>query len=327
MTTPTNAIVIHTHGAPEVLHFEPTALPPLGPDEIRLRHTSIGVNFHDIYVRSGSYKTLTLPGIPGMEAAGVILEVGAAVQGLVAGDRVCYATPRYGAYSEERVLPASIAVKLPDSVDDLAAGSIFVKGLTATILVHRVYPVKQGTKVLVHAAAGGVGRLLCQWARALGATVIGTVGSAKKAELATGFGCHHVIDYNRENFAERVREITQGAGVDVVYDSVGKATFQGSLACLATLGHLVNFGQSSGPVEPLAVSQLSAGSNTLVRPMFYHYVQQRSELERYAGMLFDALSSGVLSPGELVRYPLRDAAQAHRDLESRALAGFPILVP
>jgi NADPH2:quinone reductase len=321
------AVVIHGTGGPEVLKLEPVEVgrPKLG--ELRIRQTAIGVNFHDIYVRSGLYRTLTLPGIPGVEATGIVEEIGACVTGFSPGDRVAYTTPNYGAYAQERLISAKDAVVLPDAVCDRLAAAVMVKGMTAQLLVRRVHPVRRGEWMLVHAAAGGVGRLLCQWGRHLGATVVGTVGSDEKAEVARRCGCHFVIHYRRENFVDKVLEFTGGRGVNVAYDSVGKDTFFGSLDALAFFGHLVHFGQSSGPVDPFPVSLLSAKSTTVTRPMCFHYVADRAILEDTAAELFHALAEGIVSVENIRQYPLHDVAQAHRDLEGRLTVGSVILVP
>lgn len=321
------AIVLHNPGGPHVLKIETVEVGPPGPGEIRVRQTAIGVNFHDVYVRSGLYQTLPLPGIPGIEAAGIVEEVGDGVSMFAPGDRIAYVTARYGAYASERLLPADLAVRLPASISDDLAATVLLKGLTAEMLLRRVHQIRPGDDILVHAAAGGVGRLLCQWAAHLGARVIGTAGSEEKAELARKAGCEHVILYRQENFVERVREITIGRGVAVAYDSVGKDTFQGSLEALATFGHLVNFGQSSGSIEPFEVSRLSKGSNRLSRPVVFHYVADRERLEAMAAALFDALSQGVLTaePGKV--FPLAQAAAAHDELESRRATGPLLLVP
>lgn len=321
------AIVIHETGGPEVLRAEQIELGRPQAGELRIRQTAIGVNFHDTYVRSGLYQTLKLPGIPGVEAAGIVEDIGSGVTGYSRGDRVAYTTPNYGAYAEERLIAAKNVVRLPDTVDDRLAAAVMVKGMTAQLLLRRVHRVRPGEWLLVHAAAGGVGRLLCQWGRHLGATVIGTAGSEEKAEVARRCGCDFVILYRHENVVEKVLEFTGGRGVDVAYDSVGRDTFLGSLNSLAFFGHLVHFGQSSGPVEPFAVSLLSIRSTTVTRPMCFHYVADRAILEETASELFRALAEGVISAGEIRQYPLRDAVQAHRDVESRRTIGSIILVP
>jgi NADPH2:quinone reductase len=324
---PPTAVVIHETGGPEVLKLEPVEIGRPKAGELRIRQTAIGVNFHDIYVRSGLYRTLTLPGIPGVEATGIVEEIGTCVTGFSLGDRVAYTTPNYGAYAQERLISAKDAVVLPDAVGDRLAAAVMVKGMTAQLLVRRVHPVRRGEWMLVHAAAGGVGRLLCQWGRHLGATVVGTVGSDEKAEVARRCGCHFVIHYRRENFVDRVLEFTSGRGVDVAYDSVGKDTFFGSLDALAFFGHLVHFGQSSGPVDPFPVSLLSTKSTTVTRPMCFHYVADRAILDETAAELFHALAEGIVSVENIQHYPLYDVAQAHRDLEGRLTVGSMILVP
>ena len=321
------AIVLREFGGPDALGIETTEVGDPGAGELRIRQTAIGVNFHDIYVRSGLYRTLALPGVPGIEAAGIVEAIGSDVGGFAIGDRIAYVTGRYGAYATDRILPADLAIRLPPGINDQVAATVLLKGLTAEMLVRQVHVVQPGQVLLVHAAAGGVGRLLCQWASHLGATVIGTVGSEAKAELARRMGCEHTILYRQENFVERVREITGGRGVDVVYDSVGKDTFLGSLECLAIRGHLVNFGQSSGSIEPFEVSRLAARSNSVTRPIVFHYIAQRTALARMAAALFDAIAGGVLTVDPGQSYPLAGAAAAHEALEARQAPGPLILQP
>jgi len=323
----TKAIVIRAYGGPEALQIENVAVGEPGPGELRVRQTAIGVNFHDCYVRSGLYKTLVLPGIPGIEGAGVVEAVGPGVTGFAPGDRVGYVTASYGSYAETRLLPAARAVKLPDGMTEDTAAAVFVKGLTAAFLVLRTHRILPGQTILVHAAAGAVGQLLCQWASHLGATVIGTAGSSGKAALARKCGCAHTILYREEDFLSRTKEITGGRGVDVAYDSVGRDTFSGSLAALAPRGHLINFGQSSGPVAPFSVSDLSARSNSLTRPILFHYITTRAEFEELVGELFAALSSGILRVGEPRRFALAEAADAHRAIEARATSSSVLLIP
>jgi NADPH:quinone reductase len=322
-----NAVVLRETGGPEVLRFESVTLAAPAPDEIQIRQTAIGVNFHDTYIRSGLYDWLKFPGIPGVEAVGVVEAVGSRVRDLAPGDRVGYVTPKYGGYAEARVIGADRVIRLPEDLDDRTAAAVLVKGLTAWMLINTVRTLRRGETCLVHAAAGGVGRLLCQWAAHVGATVIGTVGSAAKAEIARRNGCAHVIRYDQEDFPARVRELTKGRGVDVAYDSVGRDTFFGSLDALAMRGHLVNFGQSSGPVEPFAVSRLVARSNTLSRPILFHYIERQAERQEMAQHLFDVLRSGALRVEIGAEFALRQAADAHRALESRAVSGSIILVP
>ncbi|MGD9806254.1 MAG: quinone oxidoreductase [Hyphomicrobiaceae bacterium] len=320
------AIILRETGGPDVLRLEQIEVGEPGAGEVRLRQTAIGVNFHDCYVRSGLYRTLKLPGVPGLEAAGTIEAVGPDVIAFRPGDRVAYFTARYGGYASQRLIRASDLVRLPDGIDDRTAASLMVKGLTAHMLLHRVHRVGQGHKILVHAAAGGVGTLLCQWASHLGAEVIGTVGSVEKAEIARQNGCHHVILYREENFVDRVREITDGRGVDVAYDSVGQDTFLGSLECLAMLGHLVNFGQSSGPVAPFEVSKLSQRSTTVTRPMLFHYTAEPTVRDRMAADLFREISDGALKVAAPETFTLGDAASAHRALEARQTSGAVVLL-
>jgi NADPH2:quinone reductase len=319
------AIVLREHGGPTSLKVESIEVGRPGIGELRIRQTAMGVNFHDVYVRSGLYRSLALPGIPGIEAAGVVDEVGPGVSSFAVGDRIAYVTAGYGAYASERILSADLAFRLPPAISDEVAATALLRGLTADMLVRQVHRIQAGDQVLVHAAAGGVGRLLCQWVSHLGATVIGTVGSAAKAELARRAGCQHTILYREESFAERVRELTGGHGVDVVYDSVGRDTFFGSLDCLAIRGHLVNFGQSSGSVAPFEVSLLAARSNRVTRPILFHYIAEREARERMAADLFDLLARGVLSAEPGKAYPLAQAAAAHAELESRLAPG-PLLL-
>jgi NADPH:quinone reductase len=321
------AIVLREAGGPEKLRFESVAVGEPGLDDLLIRHRAIGVNFHDTYVRSGLYKTLTLPGIPGLEAAALVERVGSNVTGFAPGDRVSYIDASYGAYSEKRILPARLALRLPDNITDEAAASLTIKGFTACMLLRRVHAVHSDETLLIHAAAGGVGQPLVRWAKHLGATVIATVGSEEKAAIARDCGADHVILYREESFVERVAQITQGRGVDVVYDSVGADTFSGSVDCLGYLGTLVNFGQSSGPVLPFAISRLAARSNAIVRPMLFHYIRDRAALEAMARETFEALDEGAIREQIGLRLPLSRAADAHIALESRATSGAIVLLP
>jgi NADPH2:quinone reductase len=321
------AIVLRAAGGPEQLRFEQVTVGEPGPGEIRLRQTAIGVNFHDIYVRSGSYRTLALPGIPGVEAVGIVDAVGAGVDDLRPGDRVAYVSGAYGAYAEMRLIAANRVLRAPEDIDDRLLAASLVKGLTACMLLMKVRSVRAGEWCLVHAAAGGVGRMLGQWARHLGARVIGTVGSEAKAVIARANGCEEVVLYNRESVPGRVREITGGRGVDAVYDSVGQDTFAGSLEALALRGHLVNFGQSSGPVEPIAMSRLAEKSLTVSRPILFHYIEDRGEREEMAGRLFEVLRSGAVVPEVGAEFPLMEAGEAHRVLEARGTSGSIVLTP
>jgi NADPH:quinone reductase len=323
----TRAILLRETGGPERLCWEEVEVGEPGPGELRIRHTAIGVNFHDTYVRSGLYRTLALPGIPGVEAAGIVERVGHGVAGFVPGDRVCYADESYGGYTEARLLRAELAIRLPESISDEVAASLTVKGLTACMLLQRVRRTHAGDTLLVHAAAGGVGQLLVRWARYLGATVIATVGSPEKAQIARECGADHVILYRQESFVERVTQLTGGRGVDAVYDAVGADTFLGSLDCLGYFGTLVNFGQSSGPVAPFPVSRLSARSNSVVRPMVFHYIRKHAELEAMANETFARVTAGVIKQQIGLRLPLARAGDAHRALEARSTTGAVVLLP
>ena len=323
----THGVRIHQTGGPDVLRWEVVELARLAAGELRVRHAAIGVNFIDTYFRTGLYPT-KLPTVLGSEAAGVIEEVGEGVTGFVKGDRVAYATGPLGAYAEARNVPAAHVVKLPDGIDDVTAAASMLKGMTAQYLVRRTHAVQKGETIVVHAAAGGVGLILCQWAKHLGATVIGTAGSEEKAKLARAHGCEHVILYRTEDVPKRVREITNGVGVPVVYDSVGKDTFAASLDCLRPRGLLVTFGQSSGAVPPFDPRVLSQkGSLFMTRPTLADYVRTRSELEETAREVFDVIASGVVKISAAQTYPLRDAERAHRDLEARKTTGSTVLLP
>jgi NADPH2:quinone reductase len=278
-------------------------------------------------VRTGLYRTLKLPGIPGLEAAAVVEKVGASVTNFAPGDRVSYIDESYGAYSQRRLLPARLAIRLPDSITDEVAASLTIKGFTACMLLRRVHAVRAGETLLIQAAAGGVGQPLVRWAKHLGATVIATVGSEEKAAIARECGADHVILYRQENFVERVAQITQGRGVNVAYDSVGADTFSGSLDCLGFLGTLVNFGQSSGPVPPFTIARLAARSNGVIRPMLFHYIRDRPSLEAMAKETFDAVAQGIVRAQIGLRVPLARAHEAHVALESRATTGSVILLP
>jgi len=318
------AVFIREPGPPDVLHVEPIQVGAPVAGQVRLRQTFVGVNFHDCYVRSGLYQTLALPGIPGLEAVGRVDALGPGVIGLKPGDRVGYVTRQYGAYASDRLIDSELLVRIPDGIDDRTVGATLLRGLTAQMLVYDVFPVRAGHTMLVHAAAGGVGRILCQLGKRLGATVIGTVGSEEKARLAHVAGCHHTILYRTENFVERVREVTGGRGVDVAYASVGKDTFAGSLETLAVRGHLANFGQSSGPIAPFLVSQLFAKSNSVSRPAVFHYFAG-ADRDPMAGRLFHALADGTITADDCHEYAFTEAAQAHADLEARKTTGAVLL--
>jgi NADPH2:quinone reductase len=318
---------MHETGGPEVLRWEEVETGSPRRGQVRLRHTAIGLNFIDTYQRSGIYPLAALPATPGMEAAGVVEEVGEGVDDLAPGDRVAYAG-LLGAYAEERIAPASRLVPLPEGIDDRTAAAMMLKGMTVEYLLRRTYPVAAGETILIHAAAGGVGLIACQWARHLGATVIGTVGSEEKAELAREHGCAHTILYREESVPERVRELTGGNGVPVVYDSVGKDTFDASLDCLAPRGMLVSFGQSSGLVPPFSINVLAQkGSLFVTRPSLAHYTATRDDLLESARELFEVVERGAVKIEVNQTYPLRDARRAHEDLEARRTTGSTVLVP
>jgi len=323
----TKAIRFHKTGGPEVLQLDDIAVPDPGPNQARLRHGAIGVNFIDTYQRTGLYP-LPLPCVAGNEGAGVVEAVGQGVTLVKPGDRVAYTGAPPGAYAEARLYPADRLVKIPDGISDEQAASMMLKGMTVWYLIHRTYAVKAGETVLWHAAAGGVGLIACQWLKSLGVTVIGTAGSDEKAALAKAHGCDHVIVYTRENFAERVKEITGGKGLPVVYDSVGKTTWDGSLDCLRPLGLMVSFGNASGAVPPINVGILAQkGSLFLTRPTLFNYVAARTDLQTAAESLFGVVRSGKVKIEVTGRYPLADAAQAHRDLEGRKTTGSIVLLP
>lgn len=320
------AIRIHETGGPDVMRWEDVEVGKPGPAEIRLRHTAAGLNYIDVYHRTGLYK-LPLPLTLGMEGAGVVEAVGTGVTELSPGDRVAYASAPLGGYSEIRLMPADRVVKLPDSISDETAAAMMLQGMTVEYLFLRTYPLKRGMTILFHAAAGGVGLIACQWAKHLGVTTIGTVGSDEKGELAKAHGCDHVINYRREDFVARVKELTDGKGVPVVYDSVGKDTVMKGLDCLSPRGMMVNFGSASGPPAPLELGILSAkGSLYVTRPTLVTYNAARADLVASAEALFQVVASGAVKIEINQRYPLRDAAQAHRDLEARKTTGSTIFL-
>lgn len=321
------AIVVREYGGAKALVCEAVDVPAPGPGELRVRQTAIGVNYHDVYVRSGLYKTLALPGIPGCEAVGVVDAVGDAVTRFAAGDRIAYVTPHYGAYTSHRVLAEPLAVRLDDGVSDVQAASNLLRAMTVDMLVQRVCQVQAAHTVLVHAAAGGVGRLLCQWAAHVGARVIGTVGSAAKAERARQAGCAHTVLYRDVDVIEAVADITDGAGVDVVFDSVGADTFASSLAVLKPCGHLVNFGQSSGPVDPIDMPTLASKSLTVSRPILFHYMADTERYQTMADAALHALQHGVLATPVAMPFALHEAWRAHALLESGEGGGAIVLLP
>jgi NADPH:quinone reductase len=322
----THAIRFHKTGGPEVLVWEEVKIGKPGPGEARIRHTAVGLNFVDIYNRAGVYP-VPLPSGLGSEGAGVVEEVGNGVTDLKPGDRVAYGSSPLGAYAEERLIPADRLIKLPDSIDDKTAAAMMLKGLTTQYLIRQTYRIKAGETILLHAAAGGVGLILGQWAKHLGVTVIGTVGSDEKAKLAQAHGCAHTINYAREDFVKRVEEITGGKKVPVVYDSVGKDTFLKSLDCLAPLGYLVLFGASSGSVDPLNLGLLAQkGSLYVTRPTLNTYGARRENLVAMAKELFEVVQSGAVKIEVRQTYPLKDAAKAHADLAARKTTGSTVLL-
>jgi NADPH2:quinone reductase len=314
-------------GGPDVMELIDVTLAPPGPGEAQVRHEAIGVNFIDVYFRSGLYPQPRPAGL-GMEGAGVVEAVGPGVTHVKVGDRVAYAGRPNGAYAQARNMPAAALLVLPEQIPFETAAAMMLQGLTVQYLFHRTVALKAGDTILFHAAAGGVGLIACQWARVLGVHLIGTVGSDQKAALARANGAAHVINYNTENFVERVREITGGKGVSVVYDSIGKDTFTGSLDCLAPLGMMVSFGNASGPVPPFSLNELaSRGSLFITRPSLMNYTAKREDLEASAASLFGVVGSGEVKVPVYQRYNLADVAQAHIDLESRKTMGSSILLP
>ena len=319
-----HAIRIHHVGKPDVLQWEEVEVGEPGPAQVKLRQEAAGLNFIDVYHRSGLYKQ-QLPLTPGVEGAGVVEAVGADVTNVKAGDRVAYAGP-IGGYAEERLIDADRVVKLPDSISAEQAAGMMLQGMTAQMLLRSVFPVHQGDIILVHAAAGGVGLIMCQWAAALGATVIGTVGTEEKAELARAHGCAHPIVYSKQNFVAEVKRITDGAKLPVVYDSVGRDTFLKSLDCLKLRGLMVSFGNASGAPEPFPPNVLAQkGSLYLTRPTLFHYIGTREQLEQSAKELFDMVESGKVKIEVKQRFPLKDAAEAHRALQERKTTGSTVL--
>jgi NADPH2:quinone reductase len=321
------AIRISTTGGPDVMEYVDVEVGEPGPGEARVRHHAVGLNYIDVYFRNGQYPQ-PLPGGLGMEGSGLVEAVGQGVTHVKKGDRVAYACKPPGAYAEVRVMPAEGLVILPDDIDFETGAAMMLQGLTVQYLFNRTFPLKGGETILFHAAAGGVGLIACQWARAIGVNMIGTVGSDEKGEIAKAHGCAHVINYNKEKFVERVKELTGGKGVSVVYDAIGASTFTDSLDCLAPLGLMVSFGSASGPVPPVNLGELaSRGSLYITRPTLFSYIARREDLDHMAADLFRMVSSGKVKIDINQRYPLRDAAKAHADLESRKTTGSTILIP
>ena len=331
------AVRFHETGGPEVLKYEDIDVPAPGPNEAQVRNAAIGLNFIDCYFRSGLYPVdafanlgggSTIPFVPGVEGAGVVVAVGDQVDTVAVGDRVAYGLPPPGAYAEVRNFRADRLIKLPDSIDDQTGAAMMLKGLTVHMLLRRTYEVKPDDPILFHAAAGGVGLIACQWAKHLGATVIGTVGSDEKAELARVHGCDHPIVYTRENFVDRVKEITDGKGVPVVYDSVGRDTFDDSLKCVSPLGTLAVFGSASGPIPPFDIARLQwAGSVFLTRAGVFNYVVTAEDLAKASDALIEVIECGAVKVEVNQTFALADAAEAHRALEGRATTGSTVLLP
>lgn len=321
------AIVLNQYGGPEELRLGVAEVATPRAGELLVRHSAIGVNFHDCYVRSGLYKTLSLPGIPGIEAVGFVEAVGTGVTSHKIGDRVGWVSGRYGGYATHRLLPASEAIPLPEELGDAELAATLMKALTVSVLVTRAHQVKAGETVLVHAAAGGVGQLLSSWCRHLGATVIGTVGSKEKAAIAEQAGAHHTILYREENFVERVKALTGGEGVAAAFDAIGKDTFQGSMDSLGFQGTLVNYGQASGPVDPFTPGALAVRSLSVVRPIVFHYIRSAEQLSTLSKNVFDAFRNGVIKPIAPLTLPLSEAAQAHEVLEAQRSPGGVVLIP
>ncbi|WP_322054751.1 quinone oxidoreductase family protein [Paraburkholderia bannensis] len=323
----TKAIRYERTGGPEVMQWVDVEVGAPGEGEIRVKQSACGLNYIDVYFRTGLYPQ-QLPAGLGMEAAGEVVAVGAGVTSVKVGERVAYVGRPPGAYAQERVLRADQVIRVPDAISDEQAASVMLQGLTAQYLLRRTYRVQPGDTILIQAAAGGVGLLVCQWAKALGATVIGTVGSDEKAEVAKAHGCDYPIVYTREDFTARVREITGGAGVPVVYDSIGKDTYVKSLDCLAPLGMFVSFGNASGPLPPIDSSEFSSrGSLFFTRPTLFSYIAKRSDYEAMSAELFEVIASGKVKTSINQRYALKDVGQAHADLEARRTTGSTILIP
>ncbi len=321
----TRALVVHEYGGPEVLTWEEVPVAAPGPGQVLLRHSAVGLNLADTYRRRGVYP-LKLPVIVGSEGAGTVEAVGPDVGGLAVGDRVAYAGP-LGSYAQERLISADKVVRLPDGIDDRRAAAMMLKGLTVHYLLHWTCPVKAGDTVVIHAAAGGVGLIFCQWAKHLGATVIGTVGSDEKAGLAAAHGCDHPIVYTRENFADRVLDITGGEGAHAVYDSIGRDTFLDSIRCTRPRGVVAGFGQASGPFPQLDTNLLQGGSKFVTRPGLADHIATREMIETAAGRLFDLVGRGIVTIAVNQEWPLAEAAEAHRAIEARATTGSTVLIP
>tara|TARA_B100001175_G_scaffold317604_1_gene335232 strand:+ start:1577 stop:2557 length:981 start_codon:yes stop_codon:yes gene_type:complete len=321
------SIIINDHGGPEVLKVIDVNIESPGPEEIKIKNLAIGLNFIDTYHRSGLYP-LKLPSGIGMEGAGVVLEVGSSVENFSIGDNITYASPPLGSYSQERVIPEKIAVKLPDGINHKIAASIMTKGLTAYYLLFKTYKARAGETILFHAAAGGVGQIFCQWAKSIGCKVIGTVGSDEKIDVAKKNGCEFVINYNKQSFDKKVLELTNNKGINVVYDGVGEKTFEKSIECLKPMGTMVSFGNSSGALKPIDVKKYIASKSLFfTRPGLTHYVGNRNQLEEASKALFEEIKFGRVKIEIFKEYTLLDAQKAHEDLEARKIIGPALLIP
>ncbi len=321
------AIIISKHGGPEVLKLKDVELPPPGPNEVLIRHVAIGLNYIDVYHRTGLYP-VNLPSGIGAEGAGIITEVGSDVQNFQVGDRVSYSGSPLGAYSSQRILHTKDLLKVPPNIDLEVAATLMIKGLTAYYLLHQTYPVSSGETILFHAAAGGLGQIFCQWAKSIGCQVIGTVGSDEKIPLAKKNGCDYVINYSKENFSQRVLDITEGVGVPVVCDGVGKTTLEGSLESLKIRGTMVSFGNASGALPDISIPKLIQPKGLYItRPAMHHYLSQRDDLEKGAKVLFDKVESGQVKIEIFKKYKLDQVKEAHADLENRIISGPSIIIP
>ena len=321
------AIVLREHGKSNVLKLEDIEIKKPKENELLIRQTAIGVHFHDIYVRSGLYKTLELPGIPGLEAVGVIEEIGAGIDDFKIGDKVGYITKNYGAYSSHRILDKNLAVKIPSFISDKMMATNFSRAITVQMLIEQVTKLNASDTVLITAATGGVGRIFSQWAKSKGAIVIGTVGSSEKISMAKSYGCDHTLTYDQNDFTEKIMELTNGKGVDKIFDSVGKDTFENSLRSIKVCGHLINFGQSSGPIDPISMSILASKSLTISRPILFDYISDSALYKRMANSVFQTFKDNKITLPEFQPFKLKDANLAHNMLESRSGGGSVYLEP
>ena len=321
------AIVLRNHGNSNVLKLEDIIVEKPKDNELLIRQTAIGVHFHDIYVRSGLYKTLELPGIPGLEAVGIVEKVGNASLDFKIGDRIVYITKHYGAYSSQRVIDSKLAIKIPNYISDEVIATNFSRAITVQMLMEQVTQVKPTDTILITAVTGGIGKIFSQWAKSKGACVIGSVGSDEKVSLAHSFGCDYVFTYNQQDFVSQIKDITKGNGVDKVFDSVGKDTFENSLKSISACGHLINFGQSSGPVEPMSMSTLASKSLTISRPILFDYISNSNLYKKMANSVFNAFQHNQIKIPKLEPYKLKDASLAHDVLESRRGGGSVFLTP